>query len=335
MNGSGMRVSLLIPVYNVEAYLERCAVSLFEQTYPRIEFVFVDDCTQDRSMDVLRETMARYPDRAGDVRIVRHETNLGLAAARKTGVDAATGDYIMFVDSDDWLERDAVEKTLNVAEESGADMVACGFIQHFSRHDIRHVRSGAEDPAKYFDSVLAHDAWCTLWAILFKAGLLKDYPYQRLPGVSFAEDYLLLPQVLRHVSRIVRLDEPLYHYDCRNSDGCSRKIRGQMIDAVLGIRDLFRSMFPDARSQAALERGIPRKMLVLLKEFCVGFDPGDAETGTRIVREMAGMDLSGLALPDRFLFRLCRAGLFRTAGAYVRTVRGVKRTFDRMRSKGR
>jgi len=335
MNGSGMLVSVLIPVYNVEAYLERCAVSLFEQTYRRIEFVFVDDCTRDRSMDVLRETMARYPDRAGDVRIIRHETNLGLAAARKTGADAATGEYIMFVDSDDWLEKDAVEKMLNVAEESGADMVACGFIQHFPRHDIRLVRSGTDDPAEYFYSVLSHDAWCTLWAVLFKSPLLKDHPYERLPGVSFAEDYLLLPQVLRHVSRIVRLDEPLYHYDCRNAGGCSRKIEGRMIDGVLGIRELFRPMFPDARSQAALERGIPRKMLVLLKEFCVGFDPGDAAIGRRIVRELGGMDLSGLSLPDRFLFRLCRAGLFRTAGFYVRTVRGVKRTFDRMRSQGR
>ena len=334
MSGNGIRVSILIPVYGVEAYIERCAVSLFEQTYREIEFVFVDDCTPDRSMDVLRETMDRYPGRAGEVRIIRHETNLGLAAARKTGIDAATGEYIMFVDSDDWLEPDAVEKLLAAAEKSGADMVACGFVQHFPGHDIRLFRSGAEDPTEYFYSVLGHDAWCTLWAVLYRSRLLKDDSHVRLPGVSFAEDYLLLPQILRHVSRIVRLDEPLYHYDCRNSGGCSRKIEGRMIDAVLEIRDLFRSMFPDERSRAALERGIPRKMLVLLKEFCVGLTAGDTAVGRRIVREMSGMDLSGLSLPDRILYSLCRAGLFRTAGVYVRTVRGVKRTIDRMRSQG-
>lgn len=331
---NGIRVSVLIPVYNVEAYIERCAVSLFEQTYRQIEFVFVDDCTSDRSMEILRATIGRYPDRAADVRIVRHENNLGLAAARKTGVEAASGEYIMFVDSDDWLEKETVEKSLHVAMESGAEMVVFHVVQHFGWQDVEIIRPEPEDPREFFFFVLRDDVGSSLCAKMFRSTLLKDHSYMRLPGVSFAEDYILLPQIVRHVSKIAYLDEVLYHYDCRNSNTCSHIIEDKTVDTMLAVQSFFHSLFPDARSREALGRGIPKKMLILMKEFCVSFERSGISVGRRIVREMSEMDLSGLSLPDRVLYLLCRADLFRTAGAYVRTVRVIKRAFDRMRSHG-
>ena len=103
------KVSVLVPVYGVERYIERCARSLFEQTYPNLEYVFVNDCTPDGSVVVLKRLMEEYPERKPFVRIINHERNRGISATRNTALDYASGEFVSFVDSDDWLESNAIE----------------------------------------------------------------------------------------------------------------------------------------------------------------------------------------------------------------------------------
>lgn len=122
-----MKVSLLIPVYGVEKYIEKCAVSLFEQTYEDIEYIFVDDCTPDNSMNVLSGVIERYPKRKDHTRIIHHDCNKGLAQARNTALEAATGDFVLNVDSDDYLELQAIERLCAVADKKKADVVVFGF----------------------------------------------------------------------------------------------------------------------------------------------------------------------------------------------------------------
>ena len=122
-----VKVSILVPVYGVERYIENCAVTLFEQTYENIEYVFVNDSTKDRSMEMLHDVMERYPLRRDNVHIITHEVNRGLGAARKTALLNATGDFVMHVDSDDSLSLDAVEMLVDKAIQTGADIVDCGY----------------------------------------------------------------------------------------------------------------------------------------------------------------------------------------------------------------
>ena len=107
------KVSICVPVYGVEKYIERCAISLFEQTYPDIDFIFVNDCTKDRSIEILEEVITRYPERQKDIKIINHAKNLGLAAARNTLIENATGEFVFIVDSDDYLALNAVELLLS------------------------------------------------------------------------------------------------------------------------------------------------------------------------------------------------------------------------------
>lgn len=100
-----MKVSVLVPVYGVEKYIERCAVSLFEQTHCDMEYVFVNDCTPDSSISILRSVIERYPDRAPQVRIIDNEVNRGVGATRAVAIAAATGECIMHADSDDYMPR--------------------------------------------------------------------------------------------------------------------------------------------------------------------------------------------------------------------------------------
>ena len=121
-----MKVSILVPVYGVEKYIGQCAETLFGQTYDDIEYVFVDDCTPDNSIQVLRQVLSAYPQRTKQVSIIRHDHNRGLGAARKTAFEASSGEFVMNVDSDDYLAPDAVEKLVARQQQTGADLVEGG-----------------------------------------------------------------------------------------------------------------------------------------------------------------------------------------------------------------
>ena len=119
------KVSVIVPVYGVEKYIERCDRSLFEQTLEDIEFIFVDDCTPDKSIEILKNVLEDYPLRKKQVLIISHEKNMGLPIARQSGLKVASGDYIIHCDSDDWVDTTMYEKMYNKAIEDGSDVVVC------------------------------------------------------------------------------------------------------------------------------------------------------------------------------------------------------------------
>ena len=117
------KVSIIVPVYGVEKYIERCACSLFEQTLDDLEFIFVDDSSPDDSIEKLQTLILKYPNRIPQVRIIRHDVNRGLPAARQTGIRVASGDYIIHCDSDDWIDLDLCETLYLKASENSSDVV--------------------------------------------------------------------------------------------------------------------------------------------------------------------------------------------------------------------
>ena len=128
---SRYRISLIAPVYGVEKYIEKFAVSVLGQTYQDIQFIFVNDGTKDRSMEILDELIeSRYSHLKPRILIINKE-NGGLPSARKAGLDAAEGEYILFADSDDWLDTDAVETVMSKADETDADIVYFDLIKEY------------------------------------------------------------------------------------------------------------------------------------------------------------------------------------------------------------
>lgn len=121
------KVSIIVPVYGVEKYIERCARSLFEQTLDGIEYLFIYDCTLDKSIEILKNVLEEYPQRKNQVKIVSHEKNMGLPIAIQSGLKVASGEYIIHCDSDDWVDVTMYEKMYNKAIEEGSDVVVCDF----------------------------------------------------------------------------------------------------------------------------------------------------------------------------------------------------------------
>ena len=118
-----IKVSVIVPVYKVEAFIGRCIRSLIEQTLQETEFIIVDDCTPDDSISVVQKIIRDYPERKRQFKIIRHDVNKGLPAARNSGLAIATGEYIFHCDSDDFVEREMLEQLYQTAKKGDADIV--------------------------------------------------------------------------------------------------------------------------------------------------------------------------------------------------------------------
>lgn len=206
------KVSVIIPVYGVEKYIERCARSLFEQTLDDIEFIFVDDCTPDKSIEVLNSVLEVYPNRRDQVRIIRHEVNKGLPIARQTGILNATGDFIAHCDSDDWVEVSIYECLYNKAILENADVVVCGYIKHDGnvclarKSGITNVTNDLD--TNIWDCILDKTPWA-VWNKLIKRSLYLDILY---PKYNMGEDMCITLQIYSKQPRISYEGQYLYYY---------------------------------------------------------------------------------------------------------------------------
>lgn len=214
-------ISIIIPVYGVEKYIERCANSLFSQTIKdKIEFLFINDCTQDQSIEILEKVIERYPDRKDQVRIIQHSKNKGLSSARKTGIEHANGLYIAHCDSDDWVEVDMYEKLLGKALENEYDFVGCDFFieRNNSSQPIHIAYSNREE---YLKDVIGNK-WGTVWRYISKRNFITNNKVKIIPEICHGEDYIYTSQLLLAVAKFSYLSEPLYHYNCENMDSMMR-----------------------------------------------------------------------------------------------------------------
>ena len=192
-----MKLSIIVPVYNVEKYLEECVDSLLNQTLQDLEIFLVDDGSTDRSGAIADRFAKENPDRVHTL----HLENGGQGRARNAALPMAQGDYIGFVDSDDWIERDMYEKMLDRAEQTGADVVVCDFLEHYA--------DGREQtlPACFQDHPLsAAGSSCNK---IFRRSLIGDL---RFPEGLWYEDFYFSAVMLVRASKTAYVREPLYVY---------------------------------------------------------------------------------------------------------------------------
>lgn len=205
------KVSVIIPVYGVEKYIERCARSLFEQTLDDIEYLFIDDCTPDKSIEILKNVLEEYPQRKNQVIIHRMEKNSGQAAVRKWGMLNATGDYVIHCDSDDWVDIDMYQSMHEKAVEKDADFVVCNYCES-NGNEVKEVIKGShtEDANIFFENIIYQTDQWSLWNKLFRRTLLKeDLIY---PKYAMGEDYVLCLQLVWNSSRMAYIDKTYYYY---------------------------------------------------------------------------------------------------------------------------
>jgi glycosyltransferase involved in cell wall biosynthesis len=205
-------VSVIIPVFKVELYIERCARSLFQQTLGDIEYIFVDDCSPDRSIAIVRDVLEDYPERKNQVRFYHMSKNSGLAAVRYYGYTVATGDYVIACDSDDDVDTSAYQRMYDVATTNDLDIVLCDYWA--VKDGIQTAKSMYSQPGTEVDSLLVGKTMGSLWCRMFRRSLLNGV--EAAVG-AMSEDLVISVQAHIKATRIGYISEPLYYYFLRNS----------------------------------------------------------------------------------------------------------------------
>lgn len=215
------KVSVIIPIFRVEKFIERCAISLFEQTLDSIEYIFVDDTTPDKSIEILTDVLERYPQRKPQVTILRHDVNKGLPAARNSGLSVAGGEYVFHCDSDDYLESNALEQMLNVAEKTDSDIVWCDYYLSFSMNERIMVQPNYSNSQEAIKGMLSGTMKYNVWNKLAKRRLYVDNSISFPAGHSMGEDMTMI-KLFAHAKKVAYINAPLYHYIRLNTDAMTQ-----------------------------------------------------------------------------------------------------------------
>lgn len=228
-------VSVIIPIFKVESLIERCAISLFQQTMTDIEFVFVDDASPDNSISILEAVLEAYPERKQQVRIIRHEQNKGLPAARNSGLKVAEGAYIFHCDSDDCLVTDAIEQLYKAAVATEADIVWCDWYlaSKSKKRYMSQAPYGTKDltPEKAIKMLLDGTLKYNVWNKLTRRKLYAEYAVLFPEGKGMGEDMTMI-KLFAFAKKVSYLPKALYHYTLDNRNAFTRSSVATYLDEI-------------------------------------------------------------------------------------------------------
>jgi len=283
------RISVILPVYNVQAYLSRCVDSLLAQTYPALEIWLVDDGSTDGTAD-LCDALAATDDR---LRVI-HKANGGVCSARNAGLEQATGEYIGFVDPDDWVAPDFYEVLVRALEDNAADAAFCGFWEQPEAGDdtlpvVCHApeKQGVVDGSEALYQCLigmGRGYFTAVWNKMFRRQALLNergqlWPFT--PGYAIAEDELWLTEVLPTLDRVALVAPPVYYWMQRTGSALRSGLQ----------TDRWLSAIAAKEKAAALVQGDPRcAQLALGKIYndifhvvCLAYCGGDKDAMQRFM----------------------------------------------------
>ena len=206
------KVSVIVTIYNREKYLRDCVRSLFEQTLDDVEYVFVDDASTDNSLSVLEEMIEQYPSRKTQVVIIRLEKNRGRAVARQTGMENVKGEYVIHVDSDDWVDKDMLELLYIKAKENDADIVGCNVTHEYPDYQRFFKQKYSDSMDENIKRLLNGDIFPSLCTSMTRTSIIKENHISFPQGLDTGEDLLFNLHLYLKSYKVIGIDAPLYHY---------------------------------------------------------------------------------------------------------------------------
>ena len=267
-------VSVIIPVYGTEEYLDRCIESVIAQTYPYLEIILVDDGSPD-NCPAMCDAWAKKDKR---IRVI-HKANGGLTSARKAGFETAKGEYIIFFDSDDYVEENMIEELVNKALATDKDITMCSYYRDTADEMIpvfmgyqKGVIEREELPMQFILPIIrpmkgdpATNAF--MWTKLYKTTKIRK-EYFVSEREYYTEDVLFNTKIALHINGIARVNKPLYHY-CENRESLTFKYRENKFEMWNKRTAWFENYF---RQNGWLEAAADRLITLHLVSLIVGAD---------------------------------------------------------------
>ena len=254
----GSELTVVVPVYNVEKYLEKCIDSILNQTLTVDEIILVDDGSKDKSGEIAEDYAAKYKN----IKVI-HQKNGGLSAARNTGIDAATKEYIAFVDSDDYIESDMYETLMNRLHNDGAD-ISIGGVWYEQEDGVKYspyapnikkVWNKTESLVELNSYQYFNMSFCDA---IFKRTLFEMEAYGeaqlRFPVGKLCEDFYLMHRIVARAETVTYTSTPFYQYVQRgNSISRNAKVNLAPMDASIAQLAFYKKWFPDLEYIAETE----------------------------------------------------------------------------------
>lgn len=245
-------VSVIIPVYNVEKYLRRCLDSIVNQTYKNLEIILVDDGSTDNCGYICDE----YTELDERIKVV-HKENGGQGSARNIGLDICRGQYVIFVDSDDWIDLDAVSILVKTIEEKDVDCILFNIYAVYKNGEIETINTmlNCDLDTNEIKHKLFMDYWInSVVDKFYKKSIFNDI---RFPINLTYEDAYVMPEILQKINKMIYISKSLYYYDRSNMDSTTKIIKAKnLYDIFKGWqrKSKFRSVFTDLEIKYCLEK---------------------------------------------------------------------------------
>ena len=254
-------VSVIIPVYNAETYVEECIKSIVNQSYSNLEIIIVDDGSTDKSLSIVRNIAN------ADRRIkVFQQKNSGVSKTRTNGIKFSTGDYLVFVDSDDWLDKDAIEKAVYLSKKNSADVVLWPYKREHINHTINNYLFN--DSFIFWDKCnISHlyrriigpiegelrmpqklDSLSPVWGKLYKRDIVADLEFTELSEIGTSEDTLFNIEVFSKVKTAVYFSESFYHYRKYNDNSITHNYNKKITKKWKNLYQLIEKYLNETRA---------------------------------------------------------------------------------------
>lgn len=304
-----IKVSILVPFYNVEKYVGRCVESLFTQTYQNIDYVFVNDCSPDRSMDIINMYIEKY-DVADRCKMIVHEQNKGICTSRNDCLDNATGDYILFIDSDDYIDKDMVELLVEAAVKDSADISGCGYTEEYDDHSVDFPQKYTNDYNEMLKAITILTIKGVMWKLLIRRSIIEDNHIRFMPEKNMVDDYLFCCQVFYYSHSFAGVDKCMYHYIQFNPNNYSQRTFfniNHQVEAIKEAEKFYKEkgVYNIVENELYIRKFIAKKPLLLDKK-CL-----DVKKWREIFPESnyAWKDLN-LSMGNKLIFWLAQSPLY-------------------------
>lgn len=240
------KISIIVPVYNAEKYIDRCIESIINQSFDSIEIIAINDGSTDESLNILK----KYEKNDRRIKVIA-QTNSGVSSCRNKGIEQAKGEYIAFVDSDDWIDINMIEIMYKKAISNNSDIIMCSYMREFKdkskekkinlpqeviyeneniKNELHRKLFGPTD--EELNNPEGLDALGTVWGKLYKSSLIKEnkIEFVDLKIIGSNEDSLFNINLFKYTKRITFINQPLYHYWRDNTESLTSKYNPHLMD---------------------------------------------------------------------------------------------------------
>lgn len=268
-----VKVSVIMPMYNVSKVMKRSIESLYAQTLYGVELIFVDDCSTDDTLDTLETLLSQK--KGVQAIIVRHTENRGVAAARNTGLEYATGEYLYYVDADDYIEPDTLAKLYGTAKGCDADIVGCEWFLTFEKNE-RHMKQADVTTSNDLFVKMAHGVmrW-NLWLFMVKRSLYETNGFRFIEGMNMGEDMMVMMKLALHAGTVQIIHEPLYHYIQTNNGALTKNFNAYRYQVSANTEEVGAYMKLTGRNDmkdAFLQLKLTLKLPLLISDKAVDYE---------------------------------------------------------------